>query len=200
MSEPNPDRDEIMLARLAELDLALAEKPHAAAMAAEDPKDTADLARAYQRIARSLRQSLALKAKLHRDLACDARENPAPAPPPPLRDDARVLARADEVRIAVQRIVFDEKEGEEADYLYGALEDRLHALAHEDRLGHKSLDDDIAAVCIDFGLTARGFAAWPDLPDPVFAEASEDEDDEDEDEDGRPTVLPRPRAGWRSSG
>ncbi|MET0271438.1 MAG: hypothetical protein ABW360_00460, partial [Phenylobacterium sp.] len=69
MSEATPfiDRDEAMLAELAELDLALARKVQACAMAAEDPETVGALARSYQRVARSLRQTLALKAKLKRD-------------------------------------------------------------------------------------------------------------------------------------
>jgi hypothetical protein len=60
-------REEEMLARLAELDLAAAEKAHARLMAAEDAAEIAELGRTYQRMSRSLRQTLALKAKLARD-------------------------------------------------------------------------------------------------------------------------------------
>ncbi|MBU1375430.1 MAG: hypothetical protein KKE02_17010 [Alphaproteobacteria bacterium] len=60
-------RDEEMLARLAELDLAAAEKAHAKLMAAEEATEIAELGRTYQRMSRSLRQTLALKAKLARD-------------------------------------------------------------------------------------------------------------------------------------
>lgn len=60
-------REEEMLARLAELDLAAAEKAHAKLMAAEDAAEIAELGRTYQRMARSCRQTLALKAKLARD-------------------------------------------------------------------------------------------------------------------------------------
>jgi len=56
-----------MLARLAELDLAAAEKAHARLMAAEDASEIAEMGRTYQRMSRSLRQTLALKAKLARE-------------------------------------------------------------------------------------------------------------------------------------
>jgi hypothetical protein len=56
-----------MFARLAELDLAAAEKAHAKLMAAEETSDIAELGRTYHRMARSLRQTLALKAKLTRE-------------------------------------------------------------------------------------------------------------------------------------
>ena len=63
-----PSREQEMLARLAELDLAAAEKAHARLMAAEDAAEIAELGRTYQRMSRSLRQTLALKAKLAREL------------------------------------------------------------------------------------------------------------------------------------
>jgi hypothetical protein len=75
-----PSREEEMLARLAELDLAAAEKAHAKLMAAEDAAEITELGRTYQRMSRSLRQTLALKAKL-------AREREAiPANRPPRRE------------------------------------------------------------------------------------------------------------------
>ena len=95
------DRDDAMLARIAELDLSLAEKLHACAMAADAPGEIASLARAYQKTARSLRQSLALKARLKRDLATDARQTPAPHPDTAQTDaetDARIARRIDIMR------------------------------------------------------------------------------------------------------
>src|SRR3989344_623922 len=68
------EQEQASLAELAELDMALARHVHAHALAADDPATIADLARAYQRIARSARQSLALTAKLRRDAARDALE------------------------------------------------------------------------------------------------------------------------------
>ena len=72
-----PSREEAMLARLAELDLMAAEKAHAKLMAAEEPSEIAELGRTYQRLARSCRQTIALKAKLARE------RDAAPKPPPP---------------------------------------------------------------------------------------------------------------------
>jgi hypothetical protein len=67
MSHLAAEREQAMLAELAEMDLALARKAHAAALAAETSDEIAGLSRAYQRLARSLRQTLALKAKLALD-------------------------------------------------------------------------------------------------------------------------------------
>jgi hypothetical protein len=116
------DRDEAMLAELAELDLALAKRVHACAMAAEDPEQVGVLARSYQRVARSLRQTLALKAKLRRDRETDRRANP---PPAPRYDATRVARRQDELRVAMRRVIWDETEGERCDWLFDLLEDRL---------------------------------------------------------------------------
>jgi hypothetical protein len=66
-------REEQILERLAELDLALAERVHARAMAAEDVGEIERLGRTYQRIARSVRQSLMAKARLVREREADAR-------------------------------------------------------------------------------------------------------------------------------
>jgi hypothetical protein len=101
------DRDEAMLAELGEMDLSLARKLHGAAMAAEDPADIATLARAYQKAARSLRQSVALKAKLKRDLANDARDETN------RRDRERsrqVHHRRSRLNAAVTRLIWNEAE------------------------------------------------------------------------------------------
>jgi hypothetical protein len=95
------DHDEVVLAGLADLDLLLVRKVHAKAMAAEMPADIADLARTYQRISRSLRQNLALKAKLRRERLADAGHKP---PPAASHLDADRMARAhrfDEIAQAV---------------------------------------------------------------------------------------------------
>jgi hypothetical protein len=63
-----------MLAELAELGLGLARELHGRALSAETPQETAQLADAFQRLSRSVRQSLALEAKLQRDARRDAHE------------------------------------------------------------------------------------------------------------------------------
>ena len=60
------DDDAAMLARLAALDLAAAERVHERLMAAEEPDQITSLSRAYRGLSRSLRQTLILKGK-HRD-------------------------------------------------------------------------------------------------------------------------------------
>ena len=77
---PAPSREEEVLARLMERDLAAAEKVHDRLMAAEANAEIAELGRTYQRLARSVRQTVALKAKLTREREAAARAAPAPKP------------------------------------------------------------------------------------------------------------------------
>uniref|UniRef100_UPI00286AD48A hypothetical protein n=1 Tax=Phenylobacterium sp. TaxID=1871053 RepID=UPI00286AD48A len=74
MSDPADLSDEQMLARLAACDLSAAERVHGRLMAAEATAELAELGRTYQRISRSLRQTLALKARLARERAQAVRE------------------------------------------------------------------------------------------------------------------------------
>jgi hypothetical protein len=116
MSEPiEIERDEEMLGQLAELDLALAKLVYSRAAAAEDAGEMADLGRTYQRLARSLRQTIALRDRLRRARRQEARANPPPKPP---RDPVRIARRKVELREAVRRVIFTETEGEQQDYLW----------------------------------------------------------------------------------
>ena len=85
-------REEEMLARLAELDLAAAEKAHGKLMYAEEPAEIAEMSRAYQRMSRSLRQTLALKAKLAREREQAAANRPAPGEDPLEHADLRFFS------------------------------------------------------------------------------------------------------------
>ncbi|MET0271564.1 MAG: hypothetical protein ABW360_01095 [Phenylobacterium sp.] len=182
------DRDEAMLAELAELDLALARRVHAFAMAAEDPEQVGALARGYQRVARSLRQTLALKAKLTSDRAADRRANP---PPAPRYDAARAARRQDELRVAMRRVIWKEAEDERADWLFDLLEDRLADHGRRADFGVRPLDEHVLDLCADFSLTLEGGAGWRDLPDPEedpgfedYLEAAAERQVEAEQDDG----------------
>jgi hypothetical protein len=104
-----PDPDELMLARLAEMDMAAAVEAHARMMDAETPEQFNDLGRTYQRMARSARQSIALKARLKRE-----REQPARPERPPLSADhlpARVRNHID--RASALALRFTERDAPE---------------------------------------------------------------------------------------
>jgi hypothetical protein len=162
MSEPAADRDEEMLSRLAEFDLAAAERVHGRLMAAEESSEIAELGRTYQRVARSLRQTLALKAKLKHD-----REAAAKATPPVKAGPAAMARRARELREAVTRVIWSEAESPDDGTF---LEDMLdEAITHEmlgDEFCAETLDEHVARVCDGLGLTPGQAARWRDLPDP----------------------------------
>jgi transcription initiation factor TFIIIB Brf1 subunit/transcription initiation factor TFIIB len=168
MSEATtPDRDDQMLARLAEFDLAAAERVHGRLMAAEEVSELAELGRTYQRIARSLRQTLALKAKLKRDREAAA-SKPAPDPKPP--GGVAVARRLQELRTAVTRVIWTEAERQEdsdfADFLEEGLEDGLTTEMLSDRFCDETLDDHVARFCLKLGLPSEDAERWRDLPDP----------------------------------
>jgi hypothetical protein len=166
MSEAPPDRDEEMLSRLAEFDLAAAERVHGRLMAAEEASDIAELGRTYQRLARSLRQTLALKAKLKRDR--EAQANAAPAAwvsPPP--GGVAVARRLREVRDAVRRVIWNEAEDDDhATLLEEELEERLCEGVLGEGFCAEPLDDHVARTCLELELSLQGAEGWRDLPDP----------------------------------
>lgn len=189
------DPAEAMLAELAGLDLSLARHVHACAVSTEDPREVADLAKAYQRISRCVRQSLALHARLKRDRERDARDNPPPPPPKPPRDAQRIAERQDALRAPVQRVVWAEYEhsdhDDEAGYFFDLLEDRLTRHARDDAFGLtlrdgawavQSLDEHVVDMCLDLGLPEVAARDWRDLPNPP-PEALLPPDDEDEDDE-----------------
>ena len=138
MSEeaPTPTREEEMFARLAELDLMAAEKAHAKLMAAEETSEIAELGRTYQRMARSLRQTLALKAKLVREREAAEAARPRKPPPPLIHEGLRTLdgatrAHIERVRDAVMPYL--ERERPDWDELDDAMVyDVLITLAEDD--------------------------------------------------------------------
>src|SRR3990167_930112 len=93
------EEEALGLAEVARHDLAMVRSFAARAQAAEDPEVANELARSYQRAARSYRQTLALKVRLKREIAAAARE----AREPPVRDEAAIARRVREVRGAVRR-------------------------------------------------------------------------------------------------
>ena len=148
-----PD-DDAVLREIAAMDLALARKHFAAAMAESDPQVSAELGHAYQRVARSLRQSIALRARLAqdaenhrvahtpifgRDPVLDAfrrtpQTQPA-APPQPPAEDARVRTRKTQLRCALQTTIWSEREaGERMARLFAP---RDHADACDSRRTHR---------------------------------------------------------------
>jgi hypothetical protein len=164
------------LSELAALDLAMARDFAARAQAAEDPDTANDLARSYQRMPRSYRQSLALKVRLQREMVRAAGETP-----PPPRDEARIEARVAALRGPVRRVIWAEHgpadpceiDDDLSGDFFDLLDELLDLQARDDRFGLEPLDVQVVAVCRSLGLDtalARGWRELPDPPDAAFAE------------------------------
>ncbi len=188
MDAPFHDVDpaEALLAELAGLDMSLARHVHACAISTEDPDEVANLSRAYQRISRSLRQSLALHARLKADRERREREvpppPPKPLPPTPAREHARIVERRDAVRRAAQRVIWSEYEYEETEdeerddvgYLLDLLDERLRTQVRDNTFGLKAdddawvvepLDEHVVRLCASLGLPELAARRWRELPD-----------------------------------
>ena len=93
-----------MLAEIAERDFALACRIHDETMAAE-PEKIPEMARAYQRATRSLRQTLALKARLTRERDDRRQEVEARAVS---EKAARIHKKKAQVAAPLERAIWDE--------------------------------------------------------------------------------------------
>lgn len=189
----NPDiaeRRQQMLAKVAELDLAACEAAHASYLRAIDTPEEAEKGRTYQRMARSLRQSLALHERFDRLAAQAAREaarearqdailnRARPEPEPPRRrfpvDIEAADARAQELRVAVRRVVWSEGfdrselelEREFAGQCYRQLEDWLLDERCNEDFATRPLDDYVTELCAEMNLDPDNAARWRELPDP----------------------------------
>ena len=90
-----------VLAKLTELGLELACDLQASALATDDLAAKERLALAFHRVSRSVRQTLALEARIERDMRAQAREDRAEADK---RQAAAVATRRTRVRSAVEAL------------------------------------------------------------------------------------------------
>jgi hypothetical protein len=141
------------LGRLAELSLALAEDLQAAALACDQPAGKAELANAFHRIARTTRQSLALEAKLARDLErgrFEAWERGEAA-----RRDA-VAGRKHRLRLALDRLIWTEQEPYDAPEWDGRLEDALEEEGLAETFLDEPLETQVERLRVALDLTGQG--------------------------------------------
>jgi hypothetical protein len=173
-----------ILGELAAFGLNLARKLHDQGMAAETPEETADLARAFHSVSRSVRQTLAPEARLAREARRqdDADRTEAERLESNARFRAKELAEAptndrkSRIGATVQRIVAAEYEDEdETERLCDEVYDRIQDDARAPDFLDQAIDDQIARLCEDFGLPPpkRTIERVPDaspansvLPDP----------------------------------
>ncbi len=182
MTTPPPDRDAEMLAELAEMDLSAARHVHAQLIAATVPADVADLSRAYQGASRSLRQTLAQKAKVVRDAADLAARTMRKTSPDwatgrgVLVRDMDVGDRLSEIQSAVDRVVHAEHpdDEEEREALGEFLDIGFDDWMLEPDFTTVDLDAQVLRACRSVGLSKDLATRWRDLPEPMLSWAVDD--------------------------
>ena len=159
------ERHRRVLSELAEMGLAQARKLHDAAMAAEAPETAAELSAAFHRISRSVRQSLALEARLEREQRLGGyRERKAAL------DEAleRGRRRQIELRQRVKHMIWTEAERPEAERLERRLLDGLTNASFFEGFADEPIDVHIARIRRDLGLDKSlahpGRNGEPDFP------------------------------------
>ena len=182
MSEAAPiSRDEAILARLAELGLGAAEKAHGKFMAAEETAEFTEVGRTYDRMARSLRQTLALKHKLTREVAQDARRaemmRPREHAPYVDPDQEAIDARVADLQAAGKQLLWSYfgRNSHRIDRIE-RLERELDDWISEDDFLDADMEAHIVRLCRILGLPedhARTWRAPSRLQDPAPA-ASDD--------------------------
>jgi len=94
----------------------------------------------------------------------------APQPTSPTPPDPATLQREAELRTALRRLIWDERERleteETPDDLFDLLDERLESRRRRPGLCDAPLDAQILELCAVLGLPTERAAGWRDLPDP----------------------------------
>jgi len=151
------ERHARILAELSELGLGFARQAAADAAAAETPEARAQQALVFQRVSRSVRQSVALEAKLVRDAQRAERET---ADADAKRGREQVRFRKDRLRTAVDALVWREVE-DLSDAEAWDFEQGRDASIEDESLAEAFLTDDMADQVARV-LGALGFETGPD--------------------------------------
>ena len=191
-----PDPDAALLAELATRDMAVVRHVHARVLATTDTDEINSLGRTYQRFARSLRQTLALKAKLARERAQAQAQARAQAANPwatPGIDPAeqQVVARVVDLQDAVGRVAtaaVGDTEGREA--LLDRFDRELDDWTTEDEFPEADLDALVLRACRLLDLPDDLAGRWRTLPPLRY--------DLDADDDAPPDPA-APRLPWLRS-
>jgi len=161
------ERCQRILGELTELGLTLARDLHARALSAETTQDAQALSLAFQRVSRSVRQSLALEAKMEREAQVAAREAQTRAH---LQQVGRAGDLKRRVGVAMNRLIWTEADGDEdeAEALDDDLTARLDEMALAEDFLEIPLETLVAQLTADMGLGAApdaeapaGEKAWP---------------------------------------
>lgn len=157
-----------MLAELAEMDLSAARHVHTRLLAATETDDVVSLGRAYQRAARSLRQTLALKARMARD-AAQAERASSSRPETSNRRENQIMDRQCDIQDAVERLILAEVPDDEdfREVLSERFIDELNDWGEEDDFTEVELDAQVLRACRFLNLPDHRVAGWRDLPHPA---------------------------------
>jgi len=149
------DRHRRILAELAELGMEQARLVHQDVVAAETAEQRALASGAFHRISRSVRQSLALEARLERELRLGALREARAA-----REEAaaRAASRRTELQQRVSRMIWSEAEPDEAGAVFRDLEDLLSGAEHFEGFAETPIEDHIARIRDELGLGASAEA------------------------------------------
>jgi hypothetical protein len=169
-------REMQVIGELVEMDLAAAKIAFQRLQEAESTEDYSEASKAYRGHSRTLRMSLALREKMLRD----RQQGPAPEVEQRLwreRDGARIERRKADLRTALHRVIWCEREGEQADYLGALLEERMELHGRSPAFGLNDLDDHVRDFCDAFGFPPGAGNDWRNLPDPAWVEAEDEPED-----------------------
>ena len=159
-----------MLERLAEMDLSAAEHVHAQLLGTQEPKAVAELGRTYQRLSRTLRQSLMLCARFDKDQAqaAELAERRKPTVHVPDAYERLTDGRIEDLQDAIGRIAAvthpdNLKLQREA---LDRLDVELDEWPDDDNFLTERLTTLIDEACERIGLPRRHADTWEDLPKP----------------------------------
>ncbi len=128
-----------------------------------------------------MRQCVALEARLVRLRAQDAREaeRTQAAAPPRKPGGAELSRRISAVRDAVTRVIWHEVEdNDSAAWLEEGLEEDIASACLRDDFCAEPLDDHIARLCLEMGLSEDAALNWRDLPEPPEPTSTPGADDD----------------------
>jgi hypothetical protein len=153
MSEPalTLEQQDRALSELLELGMSAAREVHASLVAAEEARAICELSLAFNRVSRSVRQTIALQAKVVRDRRRDDRDEAVDAR---RAGEARVSRRKSQVKAAVERLIWTEAEDDEAERLIDDLDDLICEDALYDSFTEEPVEAHIARICADLGIAA----------------------------------------------
>lgn len=140
-----------ILQELAEIGMNLARKVQARALAPEaDPAVVGDLVLCFSRIARTVRQTIALEARLERDRQADATSRAERR-----ARDARFRAHRHKTRVRelVERAIDAEASGDAAENLLGDLNERLEDADDLAGFADRPVAEIVTHICRELDLT-----------------------------------------------